>query len=84
MKKKYSTQEGRIVELDDDEFLHYPYNARLSLVDTIDKKEVKKKPIDKMTKDELNDYGAKIGLIELNSYMTKDEMIQKIKQYEGE
>jgi len=38
MKKRYSTQDGRFVELDDDEFVKYPKNARLTLV-----KEEKKK-----------------------------------------
>ncbi len=39
------------------------------------------KELNKMKKDELNDYGALIGLKEINSYMLKNQMIKKIVEY---
>lgn len=80
MKKKYLSYTGEIVDLDEKEFLDYPMNARLKLVE----KEEIVKPLEKMTKDELNDYAASIGLYDVNQYMNKKEMIEKIKSFEGE
>jgi hypothetical protein len=41
------------------------------------------KELKKLTKDELNDYAVKIGLDDINCYMLKKDMINKIIKFNG-
>ena len=40
--------------------------------------------LSKMNKDQLNDYGAKIGFDEVNTSMTKKEMVKAIEEFQNE
>ncbi len=50
----------------------------------VESEHLDKEALSKMSKDELNDHGARIGLSEISSKMKKDDMIQAILEFQNE
>lgn len=83
MKKKYKTQDDRIVELDDEEFLKFPKNARLRLMDKVERVKVEPEIKNAKYKKELRELvGLSINRTKkvMEKFPIKEDLIKNLKK----